>query len=90
MPRSSCDRRDTFLAEMDALGLRTIHAKGNFLFVALGERASAVHAAVQDMVLYRRDSNDPCLRGFSLFSATTVHLFHPVIERIRHVITEAP
>jgi len=82
--------RDAFLAEMDALGLRTVHAKGNFLYVAFGERASAVHGALQDSVLYRRDSNDPCLKGFTRFSATTVQLFQPVIERIREVITETP
>lgn len=82
--------RDAFLAEMDALGLRTIHAKGNFLHVAFGDRASAVHAALQDMVLYHRESNDHCLKGFSRFSATTVELFQPVIEQIRRVVTEAP
>jgi histidinol-phosphate aminotransferase len=81
--------RDTFLAEMDALGLRTIHAKGNFLHVAFGERASAVHRVLQDMILYQHESNDLCLKGFTRFSATTVELFRPVIAQIRRVITEA-
>jgi len=82
--------RDTFLAEMDTLGLRTIHAKGNFLHVAFGERAPAVHRLLQDLVLYHRESNDLCLKGFTRFSATTVELFQPVIGRIRQVITGAP
>ena len=81
--------RDIFLAEMDGLGLRTIHAKGNFLHVAFGERAAAVHRLLQDVVLYHRESNDLCLKGFTRFSATTVELFQPVIGRIRRVVTGA-
>ncbi len=79
--------REAFLAAMEELGLRTFHARGNFLHVAFGPYAPAVHASLEDLVLYRRDFSEPCLKGFSRFSATTVELFQPVVERIRHVLS---
>lgn len=79
--------RDGFLAAMEELGLRTFHAQGNFLHVAFGTRAPAVHAALKDLVLYREDFKEPCLKGFSRFSATTPERFQPIIERIRQVVT---
>lgn len=82
--------RDGFLAVMRALGLRTLPGHGNFLHVAFGAHAPAVHAALSDMVLYRRDSREPCLAGFSRFSSTTAELFRPVIERIREVVGGSP
>jgi len=79
--------RDAFLARMECLGLRTFHARGNFLHVAFGVHAPAVHAALEGVVLYRRDFQEPCLRGFSRFSATTEEAFQPVIAAIERVIT---
>lgn len=78
--------RNAFLDAMEGLGFRVLRARGNFLHVAFGTHAAAVHAALADLVLYRRDSNDPCLKGFSRFSATTEERFQPVIERIRSVV----
>jgi histidinol-phosphate aminotransferase len=80
------DGRDSFVGEMEALGLPTIRCQGNFLHVAFGEHAAAVHAALEPMVLYRRDSADASLKGYSRFSATTGDLFKPVVDRIREVI----
>jgi histidinol-phosphate aminotransferase len=79
-----------FLAAMDALGLRTLAGQGNFLHVAFGGRAEAVHAALADLVLYRKDFAEPCLKGFSRFSSTTAALFNPVIQRIQQVIQGEP
>lgn len=79
--------RDLFLAAMRDLGLRTLPAHANFLHVAFGEHAPRVHAALADLVLYRRDFSDPALQGFSRFSATTRERFAPVIERIREAVT---
>jgi histidinol-phosphate aminotransferase len=79
--------RDGFLDAMEALGLQVLRAKGNFLHVAFGEKAAAVHAALADKVLYRKD--DPynsALKGYSRFSATTPELFAPIIATIRKVI----
>jgi len=74
-----------FLAEMERLGFRTLHGAGNFLHVAFGAKAAAIHAALADLVTYRTDFADPCLAGFSRFSCTTPALFAPVIERIAAV-----
>lgn len=78
--------KEVFLDAMRGLGLRTLQSHGNFLHVAFGAHAPAVHARLQDLVLYRRDFKEPCLRGFSRFSATTEERFGPVIEAIRQVL----
>jgi histidinol-phosphate aminotransferase len=77
--------RDWFTSEMSGLGLRTLSSHGNFLHVAFGERAPAVHQALKDMVLYRQDFAEDCLKGFSRFSATTVERFKPIADRIASV-----
>lgn len=74
-----------FLQRMEGLGFRTLHAEGNFLHVAFGQRAAAIHRALQDRVLYRADSNEPCLKGYSRFSATTRERFQPLVEVIAGV-----
>jgi histidinol-phosphate aminotransferase len=75
-----------FLDAMDGFGFRTLKGGGNFLHVAFGAKADKVHAALADLVYYRRDFAEPCLKGFSRFSATTPELFAPVIERIRTAV----
>jgi histidinol-phosphate aminotransferase len=74
--------RDGFLAAMKRLGFRTLPSEGNFLHVAFGQAAERVHAALEGQVLYRKDSPDACLKGFSRFTATTEERFAPVIRRI--------
>jgi len=75
-----------FLAAMDDLGFQTLKGQGNFLHVAFGARAEAIHAALAPLVYYRKDFTEPCLKGFSRFSATTVEQFTPVIDTIRGLI----
>jgi histidinol-phosphate aminotransferase len=75
-----------FLDRMEALGLRTLRGGGNFLHVAFGPHAEKVHAALSDLVYYRKDFAEPCLKGFSRFSATTPALFGPVIARIEESV----
>ena len=81
--------RDAFLTAMKGLGLRTIETKGNFLHVAFGSPAQAIHAALKGWVLYRQEFQEPCLAGFSRFTATTVERAQPVIDRIRQVVLES-
>ncbi len=71
-----------FLDAMERLGLRVLRGKGNFMHVAFGVHAEAVHAALADICYYRRDFAEPCLKGFSRFSSTTPELFRPVIDAI--------
>ena len=72
-----------FLEAMQELGFRTTRSHGNFMHVAF---ADAVHRALAGLVYYRRDFAEPCLKGFSRFSATTPERFRPVIERIREAV----
>ena len=81
--------RDGFLSAMKALGLRTLASHGNFCHVAFGSWADHVHTTLSDIVLYRQDSDAPCLKGFSRFSSTTAELFGPVIERVRNVVRQS-
>jgi histidinol-phosphate aminotransferase len=80
--------RDAFLDEMKSLQLRTLMTHGNFLHVAFSQYASAVHERLKNVVLYRLDFSDPCLKGFSRFSATTVERFQPIIEHIHQVVVQ--
>lgn len=82
--------RDGFQQAMASLGLRTISAQGNFTHVAFGTAAPAVHAALERVVVYRKDGGEGCLSGYSRFSATTSERFHPIVVRIRDVITGVP
>ena len=74
-----------FARAMRDMAFKTLPTQGNFQHVAFGARSDAVHAALADLVLYRRDFTEPCLAGFSRFSATTTDGFKPVIDRIAEV-----
>ncbi|MEK9571203.1 MAG: histidinol-phosphate transaminase [Paracoccaceae bacterium] len=76
-----------FIKEMRELGFQTLSGKGNFLHVAFAEKAPVIHSELSNIVLYRKDFNEPCLAGFSRFSSTTVELFKPIVDRIKHVKT---
>ncbi|MBF0504260.1 MAG: aminotransferase class I/II-fold pyridoxal phosphate-dependent enzyme [Candidatus Omnitrophica bacterium] len=78
--------KEFFLDAMQGLGLKVLKSHGNFLHVAFGAHASAVHEHLKNKVLYRLDFKEPCLKGFSRFSATTPERFNPLIECIRQTI----
>jgi len=75
-----------FLDAIEALGFRVLRGKGNFLHVAFGAQADAVHRALADICYYRKDFNEPCLKGFSRFSSTTTERFAPVIQAITRAV----
>ena len=79
--------RDGFLDQMEALGLSTVRAKGNFLHVSFGSFEPDVYRALEALVIYRRDGGDGCLKGYSRFSAATPALFAPIIERISTIVS---
>ncbi len=81
--------RDSFIAAMTSLGFQTIRSQGNFLHVAFGEFAALIHAKLKSIVLYRLDSAEPCLRGFTRFSATTTNGFSPVVAAISRAVETA-
>jgi len=75
-----------FVKQMNELGFSTIPTHGNFQHVAFGDKSEKIHAALEDIVLYRKDFKDDCLRGYSRFSMTTVEGFQPIISAIRSAI----
>jgi histidinol-phosphate aminotransferase len=77
------DGKQFFLSEMRALGHQVLDGEGNFLHVSFGRHAEDVHRALKDHVLYRLDFKEPCLQGFSRFSATTAEQFAPVVELVK-------
>jgi histidinol-phosphate aminotransferase len=79
--------RQFFAGQMESLGFDVLPTKGNFQHVAFGDRAEAVHRALEALVLYRKDFKDDCLQGYSRFSATTAEGFAPVVEAIKAVAT---
>lgn len=78
--------RDAFIEEMKSLQLRTLVTYGNFLHVAFGHYGKAIHERLKDIVLYRIDGGEGCLKGFSRFSATTTERFQAVIKPIREIV----
>lgn len=78
--------RDRFLKAMAKLGLRTLASNGNFCHVSFGSGAERVHDALRDLVLYRAESDIPCLKGYSRFSSTTSERFAPVVQRIKDAL----
>jgi len=75
-----------FLSSMEALGFRTLRGKGNFLHVAFADQSRAIHDALSSVCYYRKDFGEPCLKGFSRFSSTTVTSFRPVIDAITQAV----
>jgi histidinol-phosphate aminotransferase len=80
------DSKAAFLDAMAAMGLRVLRGQGNFLHVAFGDHAAAVHAALTPLALYRKDFNEPCLKGFSRFSVAPRPVMQPVVDAIRRVV----
>lgn len=75
-----------FLDAMEMRGLRVLRGKGNFMHVAFGVHADAVHTRLVDLCYYRRDFAEPSLKGFSRFSSTTPGLFQPIIAAITETV----
>ena len=77
-----------FQDAMRAMGLDSYESYGNFLHVRFGNYADEIHNALEDKVYYRKDFNEPCLKGYSRFSSTTIKRFKPIIKCITDVITK--
>ena len=75
-----------FLEYMESLGFRILNGHGNFMHVAFDNYTDAVHRALKELVYYRKDFNDPCLRGFSRFSSATCKQLRPIVQCIKNVV----
>ncbi|MBX7136619.1 MAG: histidinol-phosphate aminotransferase family protein [Oligoflexia bacterium] len=76
-----------FLTEMERLGFSGLRSHGNFCHVAFGTAAEKVHQALKPVVLYRRDTPDGCLRGYSRFSAAPEEQFEPIVAAIQRAVS---
>jgi len=70
------------------IGLSSYESYGNFLHVRFGKYADEIHKILEDKVYYRKDFNDPCLKGYSRFSSTTIERFKPIIKCITDVVIQ--
>ena len=61
---------------------------GNFVHVRFGKYADEIHKILEGKVYYRKDFTNPCLEGYSRFSATTKERFKPIIKCITDVVIE--
>lgn len=71
-----------FLDRMRRHNLRALDGAGNFLHIDFGERRAAVFAALDGKVLFKRSFADPCLAGFSRFSAAPENVMARVADLI--------
>ncbi len=75
-----------FQDSMKNIGLSTYESYGNFFHVKFGKYANDIHGALEGKIYYRKDFNEPCLKGYSRFSATTIEKFEPIINCIVNVV----
>jgi len=75
-----------FQDAMKEIGLSTYKSYGNFLNVKFGKHANDIHIALEGLVYYRKDFNEPCLKGYSRFSTTTVERFKPIVNCISDAV----
>ena len=80
------DGKQAFLTAMASLGFPTWAGHGNFLHVDFGDKGEAVHSALAQVVLYRKAFAEPCLAGFSRFSAAPAPIMDKVASAIRNAV----
>ena len=80
--------KQLFIKEMRSLGFRVLDCHGNFVHVSFGNYEEEIHLELSSLVYYRRSFNDPCLQGFSRFSAATPEIFKPVIDSIKMIVKQ--
>jgi len=68
--------------------LSSYESYGNFVHVRFGKYADEIHKILEGKVYYRKDFTNPCLEGYSRFSATTKERFKPIIKCIIDVVIE--
>jgi histidinol-phosphate aminotransferase len=77
--------KEFFTRAMCSAGFEVLPGEGNFVHVAFGEHADAVHAALSGKVLYRVRSDHRCLAGYSRFSVAP----EPIMAQVVALIAKA-
>jgi histidinol-phosphate aminotransferase len=75
--------KEFFAAQMRSLGFSVLRTEGNFVHVAFGDSAAAIHRALANQVLYRQAFSEPSLAGYSRFSVAPREIMARVAELIR-------
>ena len=76
------DGKTYFTEEMRKLGFKVLPSGGNFVHVSFGNYAEKIHQALRDVVLYRLDFSEDCLKGYSRFSMAPVSMLTKVVDVI--------
>jgi histidinol-phosphate aminotransferase len=80
------DGKAYFNRAMSELGFAVLNNQGNFTHVAFGAHQAKIFAALENLVLYRKDFKDRSLQGYSRFTSATEEVFKPVVNRIRETV----
>ncbi len=76
--------KEYFVNAMKALGFKVLPTEGNFVHVAFGKHAPAIHATLANKVLYRKNFDHPCLAGYSRFTVAPTNIMallaDPIIQ----------
>ena len=78
--------KEYFVNVMKALGFKVLPTEGNFVHVAFGKHAPAIHATLANKVLYRKNFDHPCLAGYSRFTVAPTSIMallaDPIIQAV--------
>jgi histidinol-phosphate aminotransferase len=83
------DGKNYFVEEMRTLGFDVLPTAGNFLHVAFGADAHAIHSALSSRVYYRATFEAPSLVGYSRFSVGPRPVMEVVASLIRKAVVES-
>ena len=80
--RRLIDGKKFFVEAMRARGFAVLPSGGNFTHVDFGVSTSAVHSMLDEIVLYRSDWTDDCLKGFTRISSAPVEIMREVVSAV--------
>lgn len=81
--------KEYFVGAMAHLGFKVLPTAGNFVHVAFGRHAPAIHAALERRVLYRKNFDHPSLAGYSRFSVAPRNIMAQVVGPITQTMESA-
>lgn len=73
-----------FEKSMNDLGFKVLISHGNFSHVNFDKSGDRIHSALENKVLYRKDFQEQCLRGYSRFSSANKELVEGIVQIISH------
>jgi histidinol-phosphate aminotransferase len=80
--------KDFFIKKMISNNLPVYKNEGNFLHVSFNNLSNTIHSELEKVVLYRKDFDFNCLKGYSRFTSTTQDNFIPIIKIIEENINK--